>query len=350
MAQKTRIFFGILLFLFQLSCSGFINDKQIIRIPILDFAYVSNNDVWLVTSGGKVFQLGNNKDITEIKFDAPINGVFFLNSNEGWVLSEDGLISATADGGKTWTKRYQFDNKTTTVARIPSQLIFSDNQTGWIVEGLGFWLTEDGGISWTQLLSDKEFSISEGGQPQVYFPVNSKIGWLGMSNGIILKTTNSGKSWENVGLPKPPYNPNLRRQPGFDVESLYCFDEKTCWAGIASRGGLFLTTKGGKVWEAVLEKQGKPNTEIKSINFATENVGWAVGEEFGDDLSKPTKNVVLKTTDGGKIWSFIDTGIDEPTFNKVKFVNEQNGWLISKKSVYRTYDGGKVWNKVFEVN
>jgi len=73
--------------------------------------------------------------------------------------------------------------------------------------------------------------------------------------------------------------------------------------------------------------------------------------EFAKNVDSPDKpkGVVLKTQDGGKTWSRINLALDEIKFNKIKFFDEKNGWLVGEKAFYKTDDGGKVWNKVFEL-
>lgn len=349
-----NIIWLILFFIFsvQLSCwLGIPTEGQLVIPPIKDICFTNNNEFWLVNGKGEVLQVNSLGQVKQnVKFENRITQIFFINVNEGWVLSEQGFILFTNDGGKSWNKIHQFDSKTATVGGISNQLIFIDSQTGWIVEGLGFWITQDGGNSWKRLLSNEKISISDlRGQPLTYFTVNSKIGWLGMTNGKILKTNDSGQTWDNVSLPQQSYNSVSERKPNEEVSSLFCFDEKSCWAAIGSRGGLLLTTNGGKDWQAVLENKVKPNTAINSINFVTEKIGWAVGIEFILNTNETPNNVVLKTIDGGKTWNHINTEIDEPYFTKVKFIDEQNGWLVGKKTIYKTGDGGNSWRKIYQV-
>src|SRR5690349_10498153 len=60
-----------------------------------------------------------------------LTDVFFLNESTGWILSAEGAVSATSDGGRTWAP-----------VRGPAQgeycrgVWFLDSRRGFIVGGL----------------------------------------------------------------------------------------------------------------------------------------------------------------------------------------------------------------------
>lgn len=51
----------------------------------------------------------------------------------------------------------------------------------------------------------------------------------------------------------------------------------------------------------------------------------------------------MKSADGGKSWKKIKIDNNEVAFNKIYFVDNQNGWLISRDIVYKTEDSGDIW-------
>ena len=57
--------------------------------------------------------------------------VFFLNSNEGWVVGGEGVVLHTLDGGQTW--RPEPTNSTYNLNAI----FMIDRHNGWIVGDLG---------------------------------------------------------------------------------------------------------------------------------------------------------------------------------------------------------------------
>lgn len=75
----------------------------------------------------KTINGGNAWNETEV-FDNPLNGVFFVNSNYGWTVGDNGYIGYTIDGGDTWY------NQSVDSSRLASINITSNYQ-GWITGG-----------------------------------------------------------------------------------------------------------------------------------------------------------------------------------------------------------------------
>jgi len=77
---------------------------------------------------------------------------------------------------------------------------------------------------------------------------------------------------------------------------------------------------------------------VYSIHFVDENIGWAAGTRWGN----PTKGIILKTTNGGKIWK---TQVESAyKIFCVYFFNENIGWTAGEHLSYRTTDGGENWS------
>src|SRR5205085_2517076 len=84
----------------------------------------------------------------------------------------------------------------------------------------------------------------------------------------------------------------------------------------------------------------------RDLFWRDERIGWAAGYDYsGIEVPWPRlgRSALYRTEDGGSTWSreFGDDG--EPFFDKVKFINDQNGWLVAREKVYRTTDGGRNW-------
>jgi photosystem II stability/assembly factor-like uncharacterized protein len=331
---------AIMFSLFQIFCS---QPNTVSVLPaIRDVSIVNTNETWIVTEKGKVIHLlTDGKTQEEIKFETTARQIFFLNTNEGWILDSDGQLWATVNNGKEWIKRGSFAHDIASID-LSSKIIFADNQIGWMINSFWLGLTEDGGNTWKQIFPNEEFSYSKlEAQPTKYFPVNKDVGWLGMSNGKVLRTINRGQTWENVNL-----------SGKYDIRSLYCSSDKECWISAWNAGELYYTNDGGKNWQPKLDAKFKGDLGIKSISFATLKIGWIAAIEFVKDVDSPNKlnGVVLKTTDGGKTWARETNEFYKNPFREIKFTNEQNGWLISEDSVYQTVDDGNNWQKIFQID
>jgi photosystem II stability/assembly factor-like uncharacterized protein len=308
--------------------------------PIRDFIVSNEGEAWIVTSKGKIFHLFNGGQGNEpINLDVTARQIYFLNTGEGWILDSNGQIWASTNNGKDWVKRGKFKKDPTSGS---GQITFVNNQIGWLVGNYALWLTEDGGNSWIQVLPSEKFSYETiEGQPMTYFPVNENIGWLGMTNSRVFRTTDRGRNWEEVNIPEHS-----------SIYSLYAVDENECFIPAFEGTGIYHTTEGGKNWKQILKDVDKKMIGIFSVSFPTRELGWAIGMKFQTNPSSPDKlnGVVLKTIDGGKTWNKEKSDFYKNPFRIVKFTDEQNGWLASKDSIYKTNNGGGDWQKVFQVD
>lgn len=167
----------------------------------------------------------------EEPFDRLLNGVFFIDQKQGWIAGESGVLLHTRDGGNTWEEQDSGE-----WAPLYS-LFFTDAQNGLAAGSDGAILaTDDGGESWTRLESGtsehllkivlakgKAFAVGRRGVlvsgpaaagPDAEFSpvplgVYSWIGSVAMrpdglgilvgGQGRIMRTTDNGSNWENLG-------------------------------------------------------------------------------------------------------------------------------------------------------
>ena len=187
--------------------------------------------------------------------------------------------------------------------------------------------TTNGGEDW--------FNVPES-YPDLYsvwFPVPD-IGLTVGSNGLIIKTTDSGGSW-------------FTRSSGTSrsLWSVFFRDTNTGWAvgGHYTFGNVILkTTDLGETW---LEKPCSESDGIlRDIYFVNDNVGWAVGY-------KADGSIIVKTTDGGENWQTLNSGVADCRLETVFFLNENLGWVgglrdyfgSPKVVILKTTNGGDTW-------
>ncbi len=127
-------------------------------------------------------------------------------------------------------------------------------------------------------------------------------------------------------------------------------------------GGVFKSTDGGAVWEAVFEEKGAMS--IGNIAIATSNpkiLYVGTGEANGEGISGAfAGNGVYKSMNGGETWEF--KGLENSHQIGRIVVDPQNpnrafvaaaGLLYGKneeRGLYRTLDGGDDWEKVLYVS
>jgi len=167
----------------------------------------------------------------EETFDRLLNGVVFVDRKQGWIAGESGVLLHTIDGGDTWVEQDSGE-----WAPLYS-LVFTDAQTGLAAGSDGAILaTDDGGENWTRLESGtsehllkvviaqgKTFAVGRRGvlvsgpsaisSDAVFAPVPLGVySWIGSvavgpdglgilvgGQGRIMRTTDNGSNWENLG-------------------------------------------------------------------------------------------------------------------------------------------------------
>lgn len=184
----------------------------------------------------------------------------------------------------------------------------------------GFWKTEDAGETWLPIF-DKEATQSIGNlavslsNPDIVYVGTGEANILRASlPGIgIYKSMNGGKSFQHIGLENTgtiarviihPTNPNV----------VYAAASGNEWTYNKDRG-VYLTRDGGKTWKNILfesEKSGcidlvmdpsDPNTLYASM--------WNRIRRRWSDPMPEDGDYIYKTTDGGKTWKKIISGLPD---------------------------------------
>lgn len=169
------------------------------------------------------------------------------------------------------------------------------------------------------------------------FFLNSTTGWIAGREGLILKTTNAGTSWnqQQSGIPT-------------DIIDIFMLDEQRGWAlsftnwvdTVTWWGATILQTRnGGDAWTH--ERFQPEGRYFHTIMFLDTLNGW-IGGEFGD---------LLNTTDGGTTWN--PATVDSTEFGQVSIVNimffsestafATGGLFDIAGVVRRTTNGGLRW-------
>jgi len=266
--------------------------------------------------------------------DAGIHAIQFIDSSEGWAVGDDGVVWHSIDGGKTWERQ-----KTGTRASLRG-VHFQNPYTGWAVGRLE--------------------TANSGG-----------------SVGVMLRTTDGGIKWEEVGI-------NVL--PGLHVVRF--FDEKNGFvcgdSSDAFPSGMFTTADGGRTWKGVA---GGKLPSCRSADFFS---GMRVGVVAGawgrlgsvndgvykegdlDPLAGRTLHAVcamkthdkkgfppafaagdggavLTSTDGGKSWGFEDLGLPPAALASCDFravaTFGSHVWVAGKPGgfVLHSRDEGRSW-------
>ncbi len=102
---------------------------------------------------------------------------------------------------------------------------------------------------------------------------------------------------------------------------------------VGQYGTILATTDGGKKWSY---QNSGTNRDLVGVYAVSPEVVWAVGHG----------GTVIKTADGGASWKKVTTGM-RYLFNDVKFPSPQEGWIVGQyEIILHTTDGGGNWEKV----
>lgn len=276
--------------------------------------------------------------------DAGVHAVQFVDASEGWACGDDGAVWHTINGGKLWERQ-----KTGTRASLRG-LHFVNEYVGWAVG-----------------------RIDTPG---------------GTSIGVMLKTTDGGVKWDEVGT---NVMPGLSAVRFFDANNGFVCGDGTD----AFPSGVFATTDGGVQWDPAKGPRLASNRSaaiVTGSNFAV--VGGAWGKlgaisgrsnskafEFANveyregeldslagrsvhgvasstsvsDKGKPwcfaacDGGAVLVSSDAGKSWGYVNLGLPEAVLACLDFrcvsAFANHVWVAGRPGgfVLHSADLGKTW-------
>lgn len=277
--------------------------------------------VWRTTDGGRRWHL------LETPIDCPLYAASFVDHLHGWVVggtvrpythSAHAVVLRTEDGGDTWRqmpvetlpllRRVQFFNHKLGVA-VGAGTSFAPS---------GVFVTNDAGRSWRPLLGDRPSHW------QAAHFITPKVGLVSGAQGTLAKI--NGRELERSSALQGD-----RR----GINSLRLTTPTTGW--MVGDGGLVLaTTDGGRTWQPPAGKLPPATEQLcdwQSITTAGANV-WIAGAPG---------SVVLHSPDAGRTWQLQPTGITAP-LTTIHFADERRGWVAGALgTILSTDDAGRTW-------
>lgn len=270
--------------------------------------YISNNSefsgIVLKSVNG-----GQNWTISKVVTPAAFNGVWFTDSQNGFVVGDSAAIWFTTDGAASW-------------ARIPRSTLpvdsavdfwsveFADALHGWIVGTDGVILaTDNGGASWQRQSSPTTLALAS------IAIRNSNNLWIAGNGGFILKTSDGGTTWIA--------NEN---ETDRDLWGIDFVDDLT--GLIVGENGLILrTTDGGASWNEISSGE---TTRLQDITMGSATTGWLTGQG----------GVIRSTSDGGQSWQQQQSGVSAWLFS-LWALDTNRAWVAGEDgTVLRTLSGG----------
>lgn len=279
-------------------------------LPGRDIRFV-NDSIGFVLNSEELLQTTSGGDSWKVIMQMPSARRIIFRDSIGYIIGDHGLIYKSTHLGAGWN-RIQ--------AGINDNLIglsVINKDTIRITSATSLFSSNDGGRSWqSSLISGIQITDS-------HF-TSGKIGHVVGLNGIILKTTDGGQSW-NIKLTSNVIPSNFLR---------VTFVTKNLGFATRAHSELYRTIDGGETWT----RTGFNADAGYSIHFVNENVGFVAGEH----------GAIHKTTDGGVTWDWVgfDGRIWANDINSIFFVNEKHGYATGMRGrIIRTFDGGATWEQ-----
>ncbi len=259
--------------------------------------------------------------------------------------------------------RYRFigpdGNRAIAVAGVPGDPLVS--YIGAASGGL--WKTIDGGTNWRPIFDDQP--VNSIGAIAIA-PSDPNVVWVGTGETFVIrpahsigdgvyKSTDAGRTWENVGLPLSGRIGRMVVDPRDPDIAFACALGHTY--GPQEERGVFRTTDGGQTWEHVLfvnENTGCSDIAIDPTNprilYATT---WEIFiNTWGLNSGGPGSGV-FKSTDGGATWNRLSNGLPDHPIGKTAVAVAQSDpdrvYVLvedSSPGLYRSDNAGASWKLV----
>lgn len=248
--------------------------------------------------------------------------------------------------------------------RISDVVIDPADESHWYV-GVGsggVWETKNAGVTFTPIFdAQKVYSIG-----CITLDPNSRNLWVGSGENVggrhvsfgdgIYLSKDGGKTWKNRGLKASNHISKIIVHPT-KPNTLWVAAQGPLWS-IGGERGVYKTTDGGKKWKRVLgDAEWTGATDLlmdprnSDILYAAT---WQRHRTVASYLGGGPKSGIHKSTDGGKTWIKLKTGLPLGSIGKIGLaISPQNPDVIyaaietklKKGGFYRSANGGMSWTK-----
>lgn len=250
--------------------------------------------------------------------------------------------------------------------RIADIAIHPEDEKIWYVAvgSGGVWKTTNDGITWEPIF-DNQSSYSIGSV--TIDPNNPNTIWVGTGENVggrhvgygdgVYKSTDAGKTWQNMGLKKSEHISKIVVHPE-NSDIIWVAAQGPLWDKGGQRG-LYKSTDGGQSWEKKLG--GNEWTGVTDIELDPRNpdrmyaATWQRQRIVPIYMGGGPGSGIHKSTDGGESWKELTNGIPNSNLGKIGMdISPQKPDILyaaielnrTKGGVFKSDDRGASWKKM----
>lgn len=210
-----------------------------------------------VAGEGATILVTNNSGLSwkskKLEFDTDLLSMMFMNKDTGVVVGTDGHILQTTNGGNSWVKlKSPTEDDLLAVTYTRDRKIIASSEDGKI------FISPDFGNSWENKILPEEIDVS------ILFAASEGVIFAGGRGESMYISTDGGLTWSRKISPSAP------------VIDVFFNDEKTGTA-VCKDGIILKTHDSGMTWEEVSTKSTTKN--LNSIFVLDNSTGLIVGDD-----------------------------------------------------------------------
>ncbi len=250
--------------------------------------------------------------------------------------------------------------------RIADIAVHPTNRSTWYVAAGsgGLWKTTNAGMTFAPVFDDQpSYSIGV----VTLDPNNPDVVWVGTGENVsgrhvgwgdgVYRSRDAGRTWQRMGLPNSQHIGKILIDPR-NSDVILVAAEGPLWSAGGERGA-YRSEDGGRTWTATLTID--ENTGVTDLEFAPGDPSTVYAAAYqrrrsvAGFLAGGPKSGIHKSTDGGKTWRRIATGLPRGDIGKIGLaVTPADPAIVyatieasaEERGFYRSTDRGESWSVV----
>ena len=173
-----------------------------------------------------------------------------------------------------------------------------------------------------------QFQNSKGWLEFWFLDDEPNYGWVCGFNGMVIRTTDGGKSWQGTIVPNAD-----------QLESITFVDKMTGYVSgtsVFGYGAIYKSVDGGKTWREITDPRRA--SQLWGNYFLDKNNGIIIG---GGCQYTPLQ--FFRTADGGKTWRLFEYPAMESALSDVVLNSDGSGYATSSGLIWITTNSGYSW-------